>query len=158
MAGRGLHIALGTTDAERLLAAASDDEVLEIALDELAAREGDEWRQETDLAWEAMQRCLRGGPGAKAFDGGRRLYHGDDHVVTFLAPGEVREVAAFLAGVGEGDLRGRYFALDAADYGEPLTDEDFDYVWGWFESLRAFFARAAAQGRATLFTVSSWLR
>jgi hypothetical protein len=158
MAGRGLHIALDAKEAERVLAAGSDDEVLEIALDELAAQDGDDWRQETDLAWDAIHRCLSEGAGARAFLGGRRLYHGDDHVVTFLAPGEVREVAVFLAGVREGDLRGRYFAIDPAAYGEPLTDEDFDYVWGWFESLRAFFARAAAAGRATLFTVSSWLR
>ncbi len=157
MGGRGLHIALEASDATRLLTAESDDEVLEIALDELAVRE-DDWRQETDLAWDAIQRSLSGGPGARAFDGGRRLYHGGDHVVTYLAPAEVRDVAAFLAELGEDDLRGRYFALDPDAYGEPLTDEDFEYVWGWFVSLRAFFARAAAAERATLFTVSSWLR
>jgi hypothetical protein len=158
MAGRGVHLALGADDEARLLAAGTDDERLDLLLDELLPR-ADGWAQETDLAWDAIHRCLGDGtlrPGAdplrRCVLGPRSLYGGGERIVTLLTAPEVTEVAAAVADLREPDLRARYFALDADAYGEPLTAEDFEYVAGWFARLQRFYAKAARAGRAVLFT------
>jgi len=36
---------------------------------------------------------------------------------------------------------------------EHSYEEDFEYTWQWFQSLRKFWLRAAAEGRFVLFSV-----
>ena len=38
------------------------------------------------------------------------------------------------------------------DYGFPLTDEDFEYTWNWFNGTREFWKLAAQENRYVLFT------
>ena len=85
--------------------------------------------------------------------GGGHHYQGADYIVAHLRAHEVTQVAAALETVDEAWIRERYDRIDPADYQGFLSDEDFDYTWGWFEEVRDFYGRAAAASRAVIFTV-----
>ena len=85
--------------------------------------------------------------------GGEQLYRGDDFIVSFLTPEQVRDVASALAPINKEWLRARYGAIDPNDYGVPTGDENFEYLWSGFEGLPEFFAKLGAVGRALVFTV-----
>lgn len=162
MACRGVHFALTADEEQRLLAAVGDDDaVVELIQEEIEERWDADWLQETDKAWDAIHRCLT--DGSLSFDatnarhkcilGGRQLYSGADYIISYLAADEVREVADAIGPFGEAELRERYFKIDEDDYGVPVSDQDFEYTWGWFEPLKAFFAKAADAGRSVVFSV-----
>ena len=71
----------------------------------------------------------------------------------FSTPEQVKQVAAAIADIDEAWMRERYFAIPSSDYGQPLSDEDCEYTWSWFQELQALFLKAAAAGRAVTFTV-----
>jgi hypothetical protein len=74
--------------------------------------------------------------------------------VSFLTADGVQDVAGALQTVDTQWLRRKYFAMSEADYGAPLTEEDLDYIVKvGFAGLPDFFAKAAAAGRAMIFTV-----
>jgi hypothetical protein len=165
MSCRGVHFALTEEQASRLMdTPGMDDDGLLAFVEEL--EEGpdgqgwdEEWVQETDKAWEAIHRCLTGGklewgdtPFHKCILGSDNLYEGEDYIISFLSPEEVKEVAAAIKDIGRAELRRRYDAIDPADY-VGLVEDDFEYIWSWFPHLRDFFQKAAAAHRAMLFTV-----
>ena len=84
--------------------------------------------------------------------GKNNLYGGDDYLMNFLDPHEVKEVAAAIKPFDRDRLRSKYDAIDLDSYGE-LSDSDFEYTWSWFPHLRDFFQKAAGADRAILFTV-----
>jgi hypothetical protein len=155
----GVHFSIDAAQAERLLGAADDDELLEL-VEEIE----EEWADafETDKAWDALHRCLSDGtltgegkvPLDRVFFGGRTLNESDDYFVVLVTPAEVREIADALAKVDAAWLRGRYFELPFPDYQGEKSDEDWEYTLANFDGLPEFFARAAAAGRHALFTVS----
>ena len=162
MACRGVHFAITSNDAQRLLALAGDDDaVLELVQEDAEGRWDEDWLQETDKAWDAIHRCLTDGTLTsdasiarhKCILGGRHLYSGDEYIISFLMADEVRDVSEAIAPFGETELRDRYFMIDEAEYGVPLSDEDFEYTWEWFETLKEFFAKAADADRAVVFSV-----
>ncbi|MBX3221374.1 MAG: YfbM family protein [Labilithrix sp.] len=159
MACRGVHFAIRAEQAERLLAAEDDDELLAI-VEEIE----EEWESafESDKAWDALHRCLSSGtldvsegepPLNRAFFGGRVLNREADYFVVLVVPEEVREVAGALAKVTEEWLRRRYFDVPFPDYQSEKSEEDCAYALSNFEGLPEFFARAAADGRYVIFTV-----
>nr|BFE74306.1 hypothetical protein GCM10020092_076070 [Actinoplanes digitatis] len=85
--------------------------------------------------------------------GGGHHYEGDDYVVSHVLVDEVARVAAGLQVVDEAWMRQRYDSIDPASYQGVLSDEDFAYTWYWFTRVRDFYGRAAAAGRAVIFTV-----
>jgi hypothetical protein len=85
--------------------------------------------------------------------GGKHLYDGDDYVVAYVAPNEVKDVAAALAPLSQADLRTRYDLIDADDYNGEHGEADFQDTWENFVDLRDFYKKAAAAGRAVVFTV-----
>lgn len=122
----------------------------------------EEWAYETDKAWEAIHRCLTDGKvgfdnGAYPWNlcilGGRQLHSGDDYVVSLKSPQQVGDVAASLLKISRQDLRERYFSISDPNYGQGISEEDFEYTWNWFEGLPRFFSRAAAAKRHVIFTV-----
>ena len=162
MGCRGVHFALTDGDEQRLLSAAGDDDaLLDLIQEEIEERGDKEWLQETDKAWDAIHRCLTDGTLSfapksarhKCILGGRRMYSGDDYIISYLTADEVREVAEAIAPITETALRERYFKIDESDYDEPVSEEDCGYTWDWFEPLKTFFAKAAAANRAVVFTV-----
>jgi hypothetical protein len=119
----------------------------------------EEWLQETDKSWDAIHRCLTDGklefgdsPFHKCILGSDNLYEGNDYIMSFLDPDEVKEVAEAIKDIDRDELGRRYSEIDTERYGE-LSDSDFEYTWSWFPHLRDFFQKAAAANRSMLFTV-----
>jgi hypothetical protein len=91
-------------------------------------------------------------PFHKCILGNDNLYEGTDYILSYLDPEEVRGVAAAIKDIDRAELHRRYQSIDTESYG-AVSDNDFDYTWGWFQRLRDFFQRAAAANRHMLFTV-----
>ena len=165
MSARGVHFALTDEQASRLMDSPdADNEALLAFVEEIeegANGEGwdPDWTQETDKAWDAIHRCLTDGklewgrsPYHDCVLGRYNLYEGDEYLMSFLEPDEVKEAAAAIKEIGRDEFRRRYDHIDVASYRE-LSDSDFEYTWGLFVPLRDFFHRTAAADRAMLFTV-----
>ena len=164
MGALGVHFALTGDQERRLLAAAvagpdPDSRVGEIVREIGTAWDRD-WLQENDKAWDAIHRCLTDGaleydngeyPLNRCILGGQRLYYRRDQIAVFVPGEEVVDVAAGLAAIDEAELRRRYQTLDPAHY-RGKEESDFAYTWEWFDRLKAFWGRAAAAGRAVLFS------
>ena len=161
MASRGVHFALTEEQATRLMDTPdTDDEMLMAFVGEIEDAWDREWLQETDKAWDAIHRCLTDGtleygrtPYHMCILGYDNIYDGDDYIMNFLSPEEVKEVAAAIKDIDRDELRRRYDAIDAESYEGELSDSDFEYTWSSFPDLRDFFQKAALADRAMLFTV-----
>jgi hypothetical protein len=168
VACRGVLYAIGADDARALLevaaAATSEHEVVDAAGEDDRDQAS---RQALDKAWYGIGCCLnhlveelhdRGlAPDAdRCVFGGRPLTNGEDWLVTLWEPAEVWVATAILEGVTEASMRRAYDAWDAEetkDYPEYGDEEDFQYVWGYFQDARELCVRAAGAGQAILFIV-----
>ena len=160
MACRGIHFALTSDDACRLLAVAGDDDAVISFLQEIEGRWDEDWLCETDKAWDAMHRCLSGGSLgsdgstlSKCVLGGRSLHAGGDYIVSYLDESEVRVVSADLSAINEQWMRSKYTAIPDHGYEGPTGDEDFDYTWEYFQDLQEFLRKAAKASRSVVFLV-----
>jgi hypothetical protein len=161
MGCRGVHFALTDEESRRLLAADGNEAVMSF-IEEIEKRWDKAWLAESDKAWDAIHRCLSNGtlyydegeyPLNLAVLGGRHLYDADDYVVAYVPPHEVKDVAAALGPITKEAFRQRYDAIDPDDYEGAHGPEDFDHTWSWFERVRDLYKKAAADGRAVVFTV-----
>ena len=161
MACRGVLFALTPEDEQKVLSCISDEELLSLVQDDIEQRWEEEHLVETDKAWDAMHRCLTDGqlsfydptPLALCILGGKPLYQDTQtYVVSHKTVRQAQEASDAAAKVTKGWLRERYFKL-TSDYGFPLTEEDFEYTWEYFEGVRDFYLKAARDGRAVIFTV-----
>jgi hypothetical protein len=161
MACLGVHFSPSEVEGRRLLAA-EDNESLLAVLGEMEEAWDEAWLAQSDRTWDALHRCLSNGtlyydegeyPLNRTVLGGKHLYDGDDYVVAYVAPNEVKDVAAALAALGEADLRARYDLIDVDDYDGGHGDEDFRATWESFVAVRDLYRKAAAAGRAVVFTV-----
>jgi hypothetical protein len=157
----GVHFALAGEDTQRLLAAGDSAAVLAV-VEEVEEKWDEGWLVQSDKSWDALHRCLSNGtiyydegeyPLNRTVLGGKHLYDGDDYVVSYVAPNEVKDVAAALAPLTRQDLQARYDAIDPDDYDGPYGPEDFQYTWDHFVAVRDLYKKAAAEGRAVVFTV-----
>jgi hypothetical protein len=158
---RGVHYAL-TADEARSLLDAEDNTAVLMALEKIETKGDEAWLAMNDKAWDAMHRCLSNGtiyydegeyPLNRTVLGGKHLYDEDDYIVAYVAPNEVKDVAAALAPLTEADLRARYDAIDPDDYDGEQGESDFKYTWEYFQRVRDLYKKAAADGRAVVFTV-----
>ena len=156
----GVHFALTDEAAGRLLAA-GDDDTIRKAVDGIEETGDEAWLVRSDKAWDALHRSLSNGtlfydegeyPLNRTVLGGKHLYGGDDTVVAYVAPNEVKDVASALAAITEADFRKRYDAIDPDDYDGPHGQEDFDATWKSFVAVRDLFRKAAQAGRCVVFT------
>lgn len=160
----GVHFAISADDVQRLKSIADEQERLNHLKEEIEEsyfETSPQFFAESDKAWDAMHRALSDGKlswngGAYPLNhtvlGGELLYTDTDYIMSLKAPEQVREIAAALAAIDEAQFRSRYFAIDAADYGFDLSEEDCGYTWEWFKNVRELFTRAAAEERYVLFT------
>ena len=157
----GVHFALADEDAGRLLAAPDPDTVRAV-VEEIEERWDEAWLVQSDKAWDAMHRCLSNGtlfhdegeyPLNRTVLGGKHLYDGEDYVVSYVAPNEVKDVAAALAPITEEEFRKRYEAIDPDEYDGEHGPEDFQYTWDCFRDVRELYKKAAGAGRSVVFTV-----
>ncbi len=160
----GVHFAL-TEDEVATLRAIDDEQdrishIQEVIEEDYFSNHQDLLAQ-SDKAWDAMHRALA--DGELTWDGGKYplnhvvlagelLYTDSDYIVSLKTPQQVRDIAAALPAITEADFRKRYFAIDSHSYGMDLTEEDFGYVWDWFQSVRGLYSRASVEGRYVLFT------
>lgn len=161
MGALGVHFALSDEESRRLLAAEDRDAVLAV-VEEVEERWDEGWLVQSDKAWDAMHRCLSNGtlyydegeyPLNRTVLGGKHLTDGDDYVVSYVAPNEVKDVAAALAPMTPEEFRKRYDAIDPDEYDGALGQEDFDFTWGALVDVRGLFKKAADAGRSVVFTV-----
>ena len=154
MESRGLHIALDAEERDRLLACASDGELIAFLDATAAAKWGDGDVLFTEGAWRALESCFAAGPYPLnlALLGGRPI--GD--AIRLIEPHEVAAVAAGLAPIDRVQLLVRY--LKHAESSSPeYGEEAFEHAWVRLQYLRDFFARAAQTGRSVLFTIAEWV-
>lgn len=166
----GVHFAVTEDQMRQLLKAAKrGDEALMDFVGEIEEEWDRQWLQESDKAWDPIHRALTlddtgGGrldvdegsyPLCVTVMGGEHLYEGDDYSVVLIRPNQVIDLALALEKVNASWVRARLFSLPRRVFGSRsgIDDDDFDYMWSWFHQFPGFFRRAAAAGRAVIFTV-----
>lgn len=164
MSARGVHFAVTPARAKQLVAAKSDRKLMEL-VEEIEEAWEKPFVVETDKAWDAIHRCLTDGsllyvsgeyPLNHCICGGRQLARGQEYTVAYVSARQVKDVAAALARVTKPWMRRRYDQLDPDEYDEvAMGDEDFAYTWENFLDVRRFYKKAAATGRAVIFTVDA---
>lgn len=160
MACLGVHFALTLQEEAALLRARSDNDVLRVVQEQIE-QEWDEARLcESDKAWDAIHRCLVGGPLAddgsvlsKCVLGGRQLHQGEDYILSYVSADEVAQVAAALDSIDKPQMLARYGQIGQHGYDGHVGEDDFEYTWSYFDSLREFYRDAARLGRPVLFSV-----
>jgi len=160
----GVHFALTEKEAEHLRSLGDEQERLshlQEVIEEQYFSGEKQFAAESDKSWDAMHRALA--DGHLSWDGGtyplnhtvlagELLYTDSDYIMSLKTPQQVRDIAAALSAVTEPEFRRRYFAIDARTYGTPLSEEDFEYTWEWFQGVRDLYVRAGQVGRFVLFT------
>lgn len=116
---------------------------------------------ELDKSWDALHRSLTDGkleynngnfPLSHVILGGEILYAEDDYIMVLKTPEQVKQIAHAVNITGKAFLDKGYQQIDAAEYGFPLTDEDLEYTWLWFDGTKEFWKLAAEENRYVLFT------
>ena len=160
----GVHFALSEEEVQQLRNIESEAERVEHLHNEIEEeyfRLYPDRLAESDKSWDAMHRTLADGqltwgggeyPLNHVVLGGEILYTESDFIMVLKSPQQVRDVAAALPGISQDEFRRRYLAVDSNSYSLPLGDEDFKYTWHWFQNVREFWLRAAAENRYVLFT------
>ncbi|UBF23852.1 YfbM family protein [Kovacikia minuta CCNUW1] len=160
MVSRGIHFALTNSQTEAVLAAQNDAELMSV-IEEVEEEWNEEYLAQSDKAWNAIHRCLTDGsllyesgqyPLNHCICGGRQLYNGEDYTVSFVSAVQVKDVVAALSQINQHWMQERYFTLPQNDYG-ILCNDDFQYIWKWFQEVRQLYKKASIKGRAVIFTV-----
>jgi Domain of unknown function (DUF1877) len=161
MGTRGAFVAMTAEQEQLLVAAAGDQEVLEIIW-EIESSVTEDYRVFCDSSWDAMHRCLTNGQldigkGPYPLDhvvlGPRQLHEGEDYIVSLVTPEQVRDVANALEGIAEEWFQDKYFNVLPKDYAPEYGQEDFEFTWSYFEEVRDLYARASTEGLAVVFSV-----
>ena len=167
MANQGVHFALTAEDVGVLRRFESDgdrlDHLQEVFEEEYLSSDRSENRYaaESDKAWDAIHRVLADGrltwdggeyPLNHTILGGELLYGEPDYIMSLKFPEQVKDIAKALERIDFEHFRSRYLAIDSQDYGFPLTDEDLEYTWEWFQAVKEFYRAAAETDRYVLFT------
>ncbi len=164
MASRGVHFSLDERSANALRAIIDEQERLQYIqeqIEEVFFKEHPEWLAETDKSWDWIHRVLTDGrldwnngtyPLNLVVLGGESLYSESDYIISLKTPKQVADAAIELRKITEEGFREKFFQLDESEI-EHSFEEDFEYSWHWFQSLREFWLRAAAEGRFVLFSV-----
>jgi Domain of unknown function (DUF1877) len=162
MTARGVHFAIPSDQLASVLAASNDRALIEV-IERIEEAWDKEYLAESDKAWDAIHRCLT--DGSLLFDsgeyplnhvicGGRQLHRGEEFIVSLVTAEQVKDVSAAIDPLTEHWMREQYFSMLKPDsYDGKIGEEDFGYTWTWFEHVRDLYRKAAASGRAVIFTV-----
>ncbi len=172
MACLGVHFAVTADVAARLtqdqpLGKADVVAFLEDLDRQFDALHAEGWVDMTDKAWDGIHRSLTNGKlelgntprhmcilGATERFWIRREDGQLEYVVNLLDPEDVRHVADSIRSIDRAEMLQGYEAIDPDSlYALCMSEEDFEATWDSFESLRAFFDRAAAAERWVVFRV-----
>ncbi|MEX2174339.1 MAG: DUF1877 family protein [Pirellulaceae bacterium] len=161
--GRGYHIALGREHAKRLFSLKEDQAIQQFLEDLKTSPEIEKSGRLLDsgVTWDPIHRCLTDGeldaaagdfPLNHAVLGGKQLHQGTDYAAVLIRPDMTRFIADALAEVEEDDFRKKFFALAGSSYQAPLDEKEFTEVWLALQNLKVFFAAAAENLEAVIFT------
>ncbi|MCI0359066.1 MAG: YfbM family protein [Planctomycetaceae bacterium] len=162
----GIHLALTGDEANKLKSQLNDDARRDYLLEELEDKyfsEEQDFLAESDKAWDGIHRALTDGrftydngeyPLSHVVMGGEIVYHQSDYIMVLKSPKEVKDVANAIRDITEDNFKARYRKIDQALCEWPLSEEDCDYSWHWFQEVRNVFERAAQANRYVLFTAS----
>lgn len=160
----GVHFSLSEEEARKLKSFSNDGDrldYLQCEIEEKYFEMHEDRLAQSDKAWDAMHRSLSDGelsytsgpyPLRLAVIGGEPIYAEDDYIMSLKTPAEVKDVARALIAITKEEFREKYSAIDAAKYGFPKDDQDFEYTWEWLIGVTAFYQKAAAEGRWVLFS------
>jgi hypothetical protein len=163
MSRRGTFYAITHDEAERLMSLVGNDAELAKEALELYSfeRQRAHFITPVDKTWDPIHRCLtdgtvRGlGSGTTAHAwcvlGGKSLHGGDGLIVCYVAPEQVPEVAKALDDVEIQWFVNRFSNLPSTGYSGPITNEEFQFVWEYFTSVRNLYSKAAEANRAVVF-------
>ena len=164
----GVLFSLDKKEVDKLKAFRLDKDRLEYLQEEIEEAYFDKYPErvaELDKSWDALHRSLTDGkleytngifPLSHVILGGEPLYFEGDYIMSLKTPDEVKQISPAIDKVDETHLKIGYQKIDTNDYGFPLTDDDFEYTWTWFESSKKFWRLAANENRYILFTDKTW--
>lgn len=160
----GVLFSLEDTEVKKLRSLETDEERLEYLQEEIEEVYFSTYPErvaELDKAWDALHRSLTDGkleyingvfPSNHIVLGGDILYTSGDYIMTLKTPEQVKQIAEEVLRIDSARLRKGYNRISSDEYGFPLTDEDFEYTWSWFQDSREFWMLAAKENRYVLFT------
>jgi len=114
-------------------------------------------------SWDAMHRTLTDGhlfwidgggeyPLTHVVLYGELLYTEPNYIISYKSPQQVRDIAAALPAITQDEFRRKFFAINPENLGYYISEDEFEYTWDGFETVRAFYLRVAEVGRAVIFT------
>ena len=159
MPRRGTFYGITAEEAERLLGLVGNDSELAKECLELYTPQRQRMRliAPVDHAWEVLHRCLgdgtmRGiGAGSTPLAWCVLLHQGQEFIVCYVAPEQAVQVAEELDDIEIEWFAERYRTLPAAGYTGPFDNENFQYTWDYFSSMRNLYSKAAADGCGVVF-------
>jgi len=161
MAGRGSFQAIPPAEVEHLLALP-----LMQKWDFAGSEKAAVFRASMDKAWIAIHCALSDGtmfgtlgepPLAMAVLGEHLICQTKSNDFVYLKhPPEVAEISQELSRLSQVEFEEKLAALepdeDVEALGLSFVASNTEYVWAYFEDMRAFYQRAAAEGMAVLFS------
>jgi hypothetical protein len=118
-----------------------------------------------DKAWEPIHRCLTGDrcldlsflcgpmPLKLAVLAGRQIFRHGYRTASLVDADKVPRLAKALARIDRAWMQERFFGLPDTQFHE-INEEMFEWMWEHFVTLPPFFARVAAEGNASICTIS----
>lgn len=161
MSCRGVFFAIEKSESKKLRKCKNDDELVEYIQENIEEEWDEEWLCETDKAWDAMHRCFADGklelfggkpPLNSIIFGGEILNTEPDYYVSFKNNILAKEIAKEISLISKEKLQELYYKI-TDDYQGELDNEDFEYTWEWFESVKVFYEKVAKSKRDIIFTV-----
>lgn len=161
MSCRGVLFAIEQSESKKLRKCKNDSELVEYIQENIEEEWDEEWLCETDKAWDAMHRCFADGelelfggkpPLNSIIFGGEILNTEPDYYVSFKNNTLVKEIAKEISLISKEKLQELYYKI-TDDYQGELDNEDFEYTWEGFESVKVFYEKVAKSKRDVIFTV-----
>lgn len=164
MACLGVLFSLDESIVNKLKSFEADEDRLDFLqndIEEIYFNNMPERLAELDKSWDALHRSLTGGilaynngqfPLNHVVLGGEIMYSESDYIMILKTPDQVKAIADSVSAIDEIKLRQGYFKINESNYGFPVTNEDFEYTWNWFNDSKAFWNLAAKENRYVLFT------
>jgi hypothetical protein len=149
MACRGVFFAITSEQASAFQDAPDDDALMEL-VEEVEEAWDEDNLAECDKAWDAMHRLLTDGtlevgngsePLCHCVLGPNQLHDGDEYIVSLVAPEKVKQVALALAEITQTSFAERYRTVVPRDYAPEYGDEDLEYTWENFRSVRELYQK-----------------
>jgi hypothetical protein len=72
--------------------------------------------------------------------------------MTLKTPDQVKQIADSLNSIDKEYVKNGYSKIDEKDYGLPVSEDDFEYTWTWFDESKKFWNMAGEENRYVLFT------